>query len=333
MKEKILDALKDFNKNQELRKVVYESATELTGRNQFLFFIKPELTIENQGINFKGILEEILGKVSEAGLQIQSVNILSAQYLEKYNIIAQHYGVINKIASSGPQAISEQAKEKFREIYGKDINETKCVGGIEFLSENKELNAFSLDYIWQNLSNVKLGGGTYCELIKIDGIESYVLNGFHPRQLKHFIEKGRSIITFTLIGDTTWKFARQNLIGATNPAKANVGSIRRFLFDNKDILGLNEISQGMNGVHLSAGPIEALVELQRYNSNFSVSNGVLESESFQFGKALSKQFQKDFELITNNATITHEGKEISIFDLTEEMDSDQALEVLKGYFN
>ena len=47
-------------------------------------------------------------------------------------------------------------------------------------------------------------------------------------------------------------------IFSSNPIKANKGSIRKTLLDNKDLYGLKEVSQGANGVHLSAGAVEGL---------------------------------------------------------------------------
>ena len=262
------------------------------------------------------------------------IKILSANYLDKFDIIAQHYGVINKIASDAHQNLSDGAKEKFKELYSQVIEASNVLGGMEILTKYPDFISYSLDYLWQNLENKKLAGGTYCEEIKIDNEAIYLVNGFHPRQLKHFTEKGRSIVIFTLSGDLSWTEARSNFIGATRPSDANEGSLRRELFDRKDEFGLAEVSQGVNGVHLSAGPVEALIELKRYNSNFSDNSQIKDFSLFSFGKKLAENFSSEsLEKILENSNVEIDGKAVSIFDLTEEKDSDEAITILKAHLS
>lgn len=310
---------------------LYSNAEAPVGKNEFLFFIKPEITLASGSIKLETILDLVQEKINSFGLTIHNVKILSAKYLEQYNIIAQHYGVINKIASNAAQNLSEGAREKFKELYGKTIDEVKLMGGVEFLAQYEHFNAYALDYLWQNVENKKLAGGTYAETIKLDNEQIYLINGFHPRQLKHFTEDGRSIVVMTLSGNLSWSDARSNFIGATNPQAANAGSLRRTFLDRKDELGLSEVSQGSNGVHLSAGPVEALVELRRYNSNFSDGGKSREFTEFSFGKKLAATFSPEqIEKIVNNANVTVNGKSVSIFDLTEEKDADEAIGLLKA---
>jgi hypothetical protein len=69
---------------------------------------------------------------------------LSAKYLDQYNIIAQHYGVINQIASNAVKNMSEAAKEKFHELYGHSVHGARVLGGIEFLDTYSNYDAYSL---------------------------------------------------------------------------------------------------------------------------------------------------------------------------------------------
>ncbi len=308
---------------------IYNDPSVETGKNEFLFFIKPEVLDKKGGVNIERVVKLILGKIEEFGLTIHNASVLSAKYLDAHNIIAQHYGVINSIAKDAVGNMSEGAKEKFREIYGSDVSELKVLGGLEVISHYPAFNAFSLDYIWQNLENKKLAGGTYAEVIKVDNETLYVINGFHPRQLRHFTEEGKCIVVMTLSGDLDWSTARGSFIGATNPANAESGSIRKSFLDNKEELGLAEVGQGTNGVHLSAGPVEALVELRRYNSDFSVPGGEKDFTSFSFGKLLSEAFGEKLADITGNINVIVDGKSTSIFDLTEEKNSDEAIALLK----
>lgn len=310
-------------------KEIYTNTEAPKGKNEFLFFIKPEITLPNQGIQLPLILDKIQERLDAFGFTVQNVKVLSASYLEQYNIIAQHYGVINKIASDAVANMSQGAKEKFQTIFGKSVNEVKVLGGVEFLNQYPDFNANSLDFLLQNTGAEKLAGGTYCAPIKMDTETVYLVNGFHPRQLIQFTEKGRSIIVMTLSSDISWKEARTNFIGATNPEAAVAGSLRNVFLENKEAFGLAEVSQGVNGVHLSAGPVEGLVELKRYNTDFS-TNETLDYTNFSFGKALKESFTAEqFEKIVNNENVMIDGKAVSIFDLTEEMDADEAIAKLK----
>lgn len=328
--KKIIAGIEAVQKGQSSYQNVFNSHNNLKGKNEFLFFIKPEITLPNSSVNLEDILSMILEKLDNFELGISNISVLSASYLEKYNIIAQHYGVINSIATDARANLSEAAFEKFQDIYGKKAEDCNLMGGVEFLEKYSIFNALSLDFLWQNKENKKLAGGTYCEDIKMDGEVIHLVNGFHPRQLVHFTETGRSIVIFTLVSDLSWTDARNKLIGSTNPSKAESSSIRRNLLDNCESYGLAEVSQGVNGVHLSAGPVEGLVELVRYNSNFSDTSAIKTIGDFAFGKLLLKHFtEKQIEAIVSNTNVNYEGKTISVFDLTEEKDSDEAIALLK----
>lgn len=332
-KEKITNLITESVKkaqNDEITfKEIYNNPDAEIGKNEFLFFIKPEILIKSNKIKLEKILELIQSKIDMFGFKIHNIKILSAKYLDKYNIIAQHYGVINRIASNAVANMSESAKDRFQELTGKSIYDVKVLGGSELIEQYPNFNAYSLDYLWQNLENKKLAGGTYFEQIKLDNETIYLINGFHPRQLKHFTEKGRSIVVMTLSSDISWADARNNFIGATNPNNANKGSLRREFLDNKNELGLDEVSQGVNGVHLSAGPVEGLIELRRYNSNFE-DNNIKEFSDYNFGKALQGTFKEKFEEIINNVDVIVDGKPTSFFDLTEEKNSDEVIDLMKN---
>lgn len=328
----IADGIAKAQKEEIFFKEIHANPDLQTGKNEFLFFIKPEITLPSDTIKLNPILELIQDKINEFGLKIHNIKVLSAKYLDKYNVIAQHYGVINKIASNAVKNMSETAKDKFKEIYGIGVNEAKVLGGIEFLQQYPAFNAESLDYFWQNKKCAKLAGGTYVLDLKLDTETVYVINGFHARQLLQFTDKGRSIIVMTLSGDLSWADARTNFIGATMPSSAADSSIRKNLLTNKEAFGIPEISQGLNGVHLSAGPVEALIELKRYNSDFSDSSKVKEYSSFSFGKKLTAAFDGKSETIITNPDVNNNGKMVSVFDLTEEKDSDEAIDILRKYF-
>ena len=66
-----------------------------------------------------------------------------------------------------------------------------------------------------------------------------------------------------------------------------------------------------------------------FNSDFETGD-ILKVSDYIFGKSLIENFgeQKTKEIL-NNPTIKFKNKSVSIFDLTEEMNSDECIEVLK----
>ena len=329
----ISSSIRDAREDALVFKEIYARPDLPVGKNEFLFFIKPEITLTQDTLQLDHILDVILGKLDAFGLRIHNIITLSAAYLHQYNIIAQHYGVINHLATDARKYMSEAARNTFRDVYHVDVDDVKVYGGMEFLDAYPDFNPHTLGFLWQNTHFTKLAGGTYAIKADIWDEEVYIINGFHPVQLEHFTESGRCIVAMTLSGDLPWHVARHDFIGATDPSHAEKGSLRRFFYDDQTVLGLPKISASANGVHLSAGPVEALVELRRYNSDFSRRDGIKTFTEFSFGKRLADTFDLDtIRQITDNVNLHVGEKTISVFDLTEEMDSDEALTLLKDHF-
>jgi len=308
---------------------IYENKKDRDQLHEFLFFIKPEITQLADQDHMKAILELLLGKISQFGFSVQDIRLLDASYLEKYDIIAQHYGVINALSREPLKVFTTEAKSRFLEEYGHSPEEVKLLGSLQFLRQYPNYTPDSLHELWQQSQTAKLSGGNYCALVKAGGEDVYLINGFHPRQLLHFTAEGRMIITFMLTGDLDWAVARNQFIGKTNPADAAPGSLRNELLMHRDKYGLTEVSASQNGFHLSAGPVEGLVELMRYESDYSAGD-IRKPADFLFGKQLLKLFtEEETGLICSNRIVLYKGKRTSIFDLTEEKNSSEAIAILK----
>jgi nucleoside diphosphate kinase len=298
-------------------------------KNEYLLFLKPEITMPSETVRLELVIDLILEQMDAFGFVIHDVRILAASYLEAFNLIDQHYGVISQVSNQGLNAMTQSAKDRFKDLYGVDADASNVLGGMEFLRKYPFFNFHSLDCMWQNSENLKLGSGTYVEKLRIDQDTVYVLNAFHPKQLRHFTETGRSIVLFNISGNRPWKEARELFAGATDPRKAQAGSLRRVLMERKDEFGIPEVSQSFNGIHLSAGPMEALIELHRFDSDHSSPEGEADYKDFSFGKQLMETFGEIPEALLNNDTLDVDGKSVTIFDLTENLNADEALHLLK----
>lgn len=325
----IVDHVRLAQNGKIIYKLLFSDDSANEFRHEFLFFIKPEITIPSEAVRLPAILSMLFEKFKQHGLHIKDVRLLSSSYLEQYNIIAQHYGVINALSREPRGSLSAEATEKFSSVFGKKPEDVNIRGSIEFLKLHPEYNAVSLDRLWKKSRTEKLAGGTYCALMRISGEDVYLINGFHPLQILHFTMQGRSIVTFCLTGNMDWSTARNKFIGKTNPADALTGSLRNEILHRQKDFGLADISSSLNGFHLSAGPVESLIELMRYCSDYA-SRKMKTIDDFLFGRQLKKLFSyEEIGSICSNHIVSFKGKATSIFDLTEEKDSFDALQILK----
>ncbi len=328
----IIDAVNDA-RQQKIGRKELKQQSPANGRHEFLFFIKPELTFLAGQNRLEPVLKMILQKFDTFHLEIGSVIMLASSYLERHHIIAQHYGVINALARNAKAHLTGKSQEIFSEKFKAGFDESTIYGGLEMLEKYPALSPLSLDYLWQNSPTVKLGSGAYCQALRIDGKPVYLVNGFHPRQLEHYTAPGKSIVAFTLTGNLDWSEARNRFIGKTNPLEAEPGSIRRTLLDKRMEYGLQFVNSSWNGVHLSAGPVEGLVELIRYNSDFDSKN-IVQPSDLKFGKELLAEFDIfTVKNIMENTTVAYKGIYDSIFNLTEEKNGQEAIQILKEIFN
>ena len=331
--QEIINKLTDYINNADEsitgHEEIYVNPSLQEEKHEFLFFLKPEITMRDENVKLSAILEMLFGKLELFRLNIKDIRILSAAYLEKFNIIARHYGVINTMSRKPMENLSQEALEKFRQAYGVPADQSNLLGSLEFLHRYSEYDPGSLDDLWQRSETVKLAGGTYCARITARSEPVYLINGFHPRQLIHFTEEGRSIAALTLTGTVDWSVARNEFIGKTNPADAVAGSLRNDLLVNRQAYGLETVSSSRNGFHLSAGPVEGLVELMRYCSDYA-SGKIKNMSDFVFGRKLIDHFGLlTAQRICDNEIIHYEGKRISVFDLTEEKNNEEAVKLLK----
>jgi hypothetical protein len=296
--------------------------------NQFVFFLKPEAT---EGTNLEYVLKLSLNVLESAGVKIGAIRVIGGPYLDRHNIMVEHYGVISKISKEGVGIISEAAKAKLESDFGEDIKAVgQPVGGHQFLTQNPDISPLALTTINDNVGTTRLAGGTYLCKFKMLGKTQLVLNPFHAFQLVPFIKKGNALILFECTSKTAWEDLRGKVCGATNPAQAEKGSIRSELLINKASTGMVAVNTGSNGAHMSAGPLEGLVELKRFLSDNDTGK-VVEYSSLSFGAHLTSLGLGDkLEHFASNPNATVDGKVESLFDLTEEKSFDVSGEILKS---
>ncbi len=318
----IIEELRSVDSGTPINKEIYQNNQVKIG-NEFLLFLKPEIFYNTSPSQVQEILNLVFERFISFGIQVNNVRIFNADFLESHNIIAQHYGVINAVAKNAKKNFTDEAIRNFLKIHGEDFHSSKVFGALELLIKIPGINQDKLATLWKSVKIERLAGGIYSGKVNYNSETIYIINGFHPPQIAHFTDKGRLIVTMSLSGNTDWKEARQKMIGNTYPEKAEKGTIRRDLFDLFGNYGFENISYVINSVHLSAGPLEGLIELMRFN----LSNVPKE---YLFGQLLTNNFSQDLvDNILTNPIVKFKQTEVSLFDLTEELNADAAIQLLK----
>jgi len=197
------------------------------------------------------------------------------------------------------------------------------------LKEQPLISPYSLIIMNDNIGTTRLAGGTYLMQIKLFGKPYLLLNPFHAYQLVPYTTSGHAIIAFECLSKLSWEHLRNKICGVTDPKLAAEGSLRNLFLNAKDTLGLGDVDKGSNGVHMSAGPLEGMVELQRFLTDHEVSHEKLGFEQLAFGALLAKSLSLDrIKELGTNPVLSIEGKNVSAFDATEEKDAEEAAAIL-----
>lgn len=293
--------------------------------NQFVIFSKPELG-RLEGDHLDAAWDLFAGAFAAHGVSVHRTKILTGAELEHSEVMQQHYGVINQISRLGRPALTEAAEQALTELYPDVIADAEVLGGHQFLARYPAFSPFSLAMLFSNASVGRLGPGTYACLVTLDGTSTVILNGFHPRQLSFFTADDTVCAFLYASSPTRWEVLRSEMIGATDPAKADAGSIRGRLRAEPAAYGLSSVNSNFNGVHMSAGPLEGLGELDRFFGE------VQDLADWGFARALVAAGADSAEVaaLVANPVIEADGTRGTAFDLTEGVNAGPAATLLAG---
>lgn len=297
--------------------------------NEYCLFLKPELTELRERLpSVLSLISEILEKNHREVVAASST--IAADYLKRHSLMEQHYGVIKDISRRGVPALSSSGRKRLEELFGAELGKDLiALGGHQFLERYPFFTSDALAVLYENLQNIKLAPGSHCVRATVRGQACLIFNGFHPEQIDRYTRSGSTIAPFVIRSTMPWTDIRNVLTGATNPAKAHPLSIRGQLYARRAELHLAEVSSAMNGVHVSAGPVEAMVEVCRYMSDFD-RRSVLEPEETTFGHLLLAHgiTREHVRVCATNPEVAVDGRRLSLFDATEERDAVDAADII-----
>jgi len=317
----IVDAA--FSDSDELIARAFEFSKDK--RNELLFFFKPECFLSGSPENAGRIVEMVFDKFSRYKTEVSGALLLRGNRLDELSIMDRHYGFINKLSRNASAMVGEEELSKIRESLDAGSGHCKVLGGHEFLERFGGFNEKSLDELWLTKKSVKLRSGFYVQKYSVNGEDIILVNGFHPAQLRHFTDPSHRIVVLLLHSDADWKGLKHGMVGDTFPEKAERDSIRGELFSNSAGYGIPGVSISNNCVHLSAGPFEALFEMDNFLKDIRGVEFDLRKTNMHrlmTGRGLAAG---DVERCIQNPAARINGKTTDLFTLTEDRDSEDAV--------
>jgi hypothetical protein len=310
--------------------IIHRAGLGRARANQWGFYLKPEVTRRRAASLLRATLSLTVEKMHAFGLDVQEIHVLSADYLNRHCLMPQHYASLYSVARDGKSQITVRAREHFRETYSDPFETATVLGGFEVLDRYPVLSASSLYSLWCDSASVSLARGASCSRLDIEGERIYVLNGFVPWLLQTYTVEGHALTVFTLSGDIPWQTMRARFLGGPDPATAAPGSLRNELFLKSRSLGIRDLSLGANGVHCSAGPVEAVIELVRLTSDLDLHH-LRPITDFQFGHRLTVRLSPmTVEWVLRNPLVHRDSETLHLYDWTQGLDEVDALELIQA---
>ena len=295
-------------------------------QNELLFFFKPECFIEKTEADFAAITHMTLDHFAAQQVEVAGGLVLNGSRLDELSIMDRHYGFINTLSRRASTLLTGEEKAFIQQALKLDLGQVDVLGGHEFLARYPAYTPATLNDLWLSKKSVKVRSGFYIQSYEVSGRQVVLVNGFHPSQLAHFTDPSHKIGLLLLESDTPWKRLKDDLAGDTYPERANPSSIRGELFKNRSLYHADNIAISNNYIHLSAGPFEALFEINNFLGRLSAVQFNLQQAGLARRMLAHGLSAGDVEKALSNPSSTLEGKSIDLFSATENMDTPPAIE-------
>lgn len=330
--DKINELLTKFNQKIDLleKKVIINNAL---AKNRAFVFIKPHACNDK--------VDELIKKTFKfRGITVTGEGDLDYKKIDEGMLIDTHYGAIAQkavILDPSELAIPEKGLKQFKEMFGvefSDVLKEKKAYNAKQAMEKLNVDGDGLEKLWRdqlkkNVNLIKFGGGFYCGKLIVNDEEMFVFNGFYPQMRSKYTKEPAKIHYYTIEFDPrtlSWEEFRNEVLGTTDPTEAVDGSLRRVIYENFELLDLPaKPDTGDNGVHASASPFEASAERVNWLSYDSY-----EDDQYLAGVIASGVPEDKLKSWLGDAQVKYEGKKQSIFDILEDKDSKEVLEILKN---
>ena len=330
--QQLKQALLDSLQSDEDFAVIQPPAIGQTERqNELLMFIKPEiLAVENRSC-LNNAIDLIWAKLSEFDASVEGVVLVGGPALERKESMDRHYGAINVLSKTASSGLDAADRNSVYDALAVSSADYPLFGGHEFLNAHPAFTPATLDDLWFTRKAHKVCSGFYVQAYEEAGEKFILVNGFHPAQLAHFTEPAHRIALMLLHSDTGWAQLRDNMIGDTFPERALTGSIRGQLHADPARYGFEEVTIANNGVHLSAGPFEAMFEIANFfgsliGTDISSTPPRIVKTMLAAGIAQDDAYRAKENPDVNDGA----GETTDLFDATEHMDTQAAVALYRS---
>ena len=328
LKESLLQAMQ---REEEITVVQPPAIGQTERQNELLMFIKPEILGVEDPACLGNSIDLIWAKLAEFGASVEGIVLVGGQALESKQSMDQHYGAINVLSKTASAGLNAVDRRSIYDALAVSPAAYPLFGGHEFLAAHPSFTPASLDTLWFTKKAEKIRSGFYVQAYEAVNQKFILVNGFHPAQLAHFTEPSHRIALMLVHSDTGWAVLRDQMIGDTFPERAVAGSIRGELHASPARYGFEEVTIANNGVHLSAGPFEAMFEIDNFfgsllGSDISATPPTIVSAMQAAGIAPKNAYKaKENPDVDDGA-----GETTDLFDATEHMDTAAAVALYRS---
>ncbi len=328
LKQALLDSLQ---KDEEIAVIQPPAIGQTQRQNELLMFIKPEILAIEDRICLANAIDLIWDKLSEFDASVEGIVLVGGPALEQKESMDRHYGAINVLSKTASTGLDASDRRTVYDALAVPSVDYPLFGGHEFLNAHSNFTPARLDDLWFTKKAHKIRSGFYVQAYEESGEKFILVNGFHPAQLAHFTEPSHRIALMLLHSDTGWAELRDQMIGDTFPERAVTGSIRGQLHANPARYGFDEVTIANNGVHLSAGPFEAMFEIANFFGSL-VGTDISSAPPRIVKKMLAAGVSQDdaYRANENPDVDDGDGATTDLFDATEHLDTEAAVALYRA---
>lgn len=293
--------------------------------NQALAFIKPHV------VNHEAVVTFIEERLDDAGIAVVARRNWSAAEMRASGVVDRHYAANARTGTCRDPTclpVDEAARREFAVIFKNQWEDAlasgRVVSGLT-AQERLGISAEELNTHWAKYGARKIAGGIYVSHFAEEKL--YVLNGFYPSMREIFTAEGASILVLLLDfapEQLPWKRFRDEIIGVTNPAAADEDSIRGYLHEHQQALGIT-VTYRENAIHASASAFEALCEKALWMPELPLTRDplwlVLDGSGITFERLRTWREE--------NPLVTLDGRTATLLDLLENLDTDPSAAALR----
>lgn len=269
------------------------------------------------------VLAHVESRLQGDGVAVGRVALHRAADYMRRSRLRRLYPRLHRIGDNGASALSRSASRQLESFL--EANPAMNVYGVSQLVESG-LSANELDKQCRKNGVQKLGTGSYVSLISLGGCHTAVLNGFLPA-MRNSYKRDCLVAAIECRSQRTIQDLRSNVLGPLDPNMAGTHTLRGSLAALMRGCSQGSLSQSRNGIHLSAGYLEASYQVWR---EFMLPEGASLSQT-QLAKQLASRgvpsrFVESLESDPNLQNLDE-----SPFELTEGAGWEKTIELIAGW--